>query len=105
MYCSRQGECQDVRPTEADVMIDALDEQVSEVLWSVWDPIGVNSNDTSRSEYDSFVGGVVAMLQRDPTPQRIDAHLAELERSALGLPRRSFGSRRTAVQRLVALVK
>ena len=41
-----------------------LENFVSEVLFYVWDPIGVNGMPSCRDEYDNYVPIVVAYLRR-----------------------------------------
>jgi hypothetical protein len=49
---------------------DELRRRVDEVLYYVWDPIGVADEPFARAEYDSYVPKVLELLtsQDDPTP-------------------------------------
>jgi hypothetical protein len=58
---------------------------VEQVLWDVWDPIGVNSAGAPRDEYDSYAPGVMRLLLAGATEDVLVAHLQALEADLLGM--------------------
>jgi hypothetical protein len=64
---------------------DELRRRVDEVLYYVWDPIGVSDEPFARAEYDSYVPKVLELLvsQNDPAP--ISAYLADIVNTRMGL--------------------
>ena len=64
---------------------DELRRRVDEVLYYVWDPIGVSDEPFARAEYDSYVPKVLELLvsQHDPSP--IATYLAEIISEHMGL--------------------
>lgn len=55
------------------------------VLWEDWDPIGVNDCPEAHDEYDSYVGGVCALLLSNADASRLRQHLAHIETVGMGL--------------------
>lgn len=62
-----------------------LEGRVNEVLFYVWDPIGVSHEPCARGEYDSYVPQVLKLLVQDERQESISAHLAEIVKDAMGL--------------------
>ena len=60
-------------------MISLLD-QIKELLWTEWDPIGVNGSHVGMDEYDSYARGVYRMLMEGRDHFAVSQYL---ERSAL----------------------
>ncbi len=56
-----------------------LEKRVDEVLYYVWDPIGVSSEPFARGEYRSYVGSILNMVQTDKSEKLIAEHLCEIE--------------------------
>ncbi len=59
-----------------------MERLVSEVLYWVWDPIGINDQFAARDEYDTYAWQVVALLNQDiPNSlkqEKIADHLLEV---------------------------
>jgi hypothetical protein len=65
--------------------------RVREVLWRDWDPIGVNSADCPKDEYDQYVDKVYVMLMVERrSAEEVEAYLDEVatQLMALGMPTR-----------------
>lgn len=60
-------------------------QRVSEVLWEVWDPIGVNTNPSAEGEYDSYVGDVLELLRNGCTVEDLISHLHRVETEQMGM--------------------
>jgi hypothetical protein len=58
---------------------------IEEILWRVWDPIGVNDAPEARNEYTTYVPGVQQLLQHQATDAEIMAHLIQIETERMGL--------------------
>jgi hypothetical protein len=65
---------------------DELGRRVDEVLYYVWDPIGVNEQPCARGEYENYVKGVLQTLMDNNEAEPISAHLAAIVRNSMGLP-------------------
>jgi len=48
-----------------------LSKRVSEVLYYLWDPIGVSTAPEARSEYEDYVPQVVGILERSEDAQEL----------------------------------
>jgi hypothetical protein len=59
--------------------------QIREVLMSKWDPIRVNGVPEAADEYDSYIGGVYELLERDASKESICAHLQNIEIETMGM--------------------
>lgn len=55
---------------------DELRRRVDEVLYYVWDPIGVADEPFARAEYDSYVPKVLELLTSQDDPSPIATYLA-----------------------------
>jgi len=42
--------------------IQRIQDEIRQVLVSVWDPIGIKDEPRAQGEYDSYVGGVFNLL-------------------------------------------
>ena len=60
--------------------------RVHEVLYYVWDPIGVSGQPYARTEYESYVPGVFQLVQQNDNIQPISEHLASIVRDNMALP-------------------
>ena len=58
--------------------------------WEKWDPIGVNTNPRAFGEYDSYAGGVYALLTRGASDSEIIHHLRHTETVNMGCPASSM---------------
>ena len=64
---------------------DELHRRIDEVLYYVWDPLGVADEPFARAEYEGYVPKVLELLtsQNDPTP--ISEYLAKVLETRMGL--------------------
>ncbi len=60
-------------------------EDVKDILFHEWDPIGVNDNPLCRNEYDSYATTIVRYLREGADEKKILAHLGQLQRISMGL--------------------
>jgi hypothetical protein len=65
---------------------DELGRRVDEVLYYVWDPIGINHEPCARGEYENYVSGVLQTLVDNDEPNPISDHLAAIVRNSMGFP-------------------
>jgi hypothetical protein len=61
-----------------------LSRRVDEVLYYVWDPIGISHEPCARWEYKSYVPGVLQALIDHDEVQPISDHLAFIIRDNMG---------------------
>lgn len=70
-------------------MIDFNDKELSrridEVLFYVWDPIGVADEPCARGEYVSYVPMVRKLVDQNDDIKPISSHLTDIERENMGL--------------------
>ena len=57
-----------------------------EVLYYMWDPIGVSDEPHARDEYRSYLPQVFQMLKAQADPEQIEAYLAKIAETNIGLP-------------------
>ena len=62
-----------------------LSRRVDEVLFYIWDPIGVADEPYARSEYESYVPKVRQLVEQNDDIKPISSHLAEIARDQMGL--------------------
>ena len=62
----------------------AIKQQIDQILWEVWDPIGVNRI-APRNEYSSYVGGIFGLLVSGATDDEIATHLYNIASERMGL--------------------
>jgi len=62
-----------------------LERRVDEVLFYVWDPIGVADEPYARGGYDGYVSKVFKLVVQNESPEPISAFLAEIARDRIGL--------------------
>jgi len=65
---------------------DDLCRRVDEVLYYVWDPIGVSLEPITRGEYRSYVPKVLQLVDAYDDIRPISEHLAAITSSDMGLP-------------------
>lgn len=65
-------------------MNNELKKRVDEVLYYVWDPIGVSDTGFTRSEYKDYVPTVITLLEKDDA-EGIAAYLSDVEERLMGL--------------------
>ena len=63
---------------------EELRKRVDQVLWNVWDPIGVNSSPEARDEYRSHTKKVAEMLNNGRDAYAVADYLRQLESGWLG---------------------
>lgn len=66
--------------------MDQLYRLCNEVLFYVWDPIGVSTSAAARDEYDSYAKTVFRYLQEDQNAKKIADYLGKVRTSTIGLP-------------------
>ena len=62
-----------------------LSRRVDEVLFYVWDPIGVSDDPNARWEYKSYVPKILELVEQDDEIEPISWYLEEIERDCMGL--------------------
>ncbi len=62
-----------------------LQRRVDEVLYYVWDPIGVSGAPFARAEYESYVPKVLQLVEDNDRIQPIADHLAEIINTRMGI--------------------
>jgi hypothetical protein len=62
----------------------ALVGPVRRILLERWDPIGVKGIPEAVDEYDSYIPGVVALLQQTADPLRVAAYLERIAQERMG---------------------
>ncbi|WP_298827273.1 hypothetical protein [uncultured Piscinibacter sp.] len=80
----------------SDQFATELLQRVDEVLYYLWDPLGVAREPSSRQEYSAFASEVFAALVDDADEQRLMELLLLLETDFLGLGPRPSQARRVA---------
>lgn len=63
-----------------------LDARIDEILYFIWDPIGVNDVPDARAEYLSYVPQFHSLLSNNATKEDIVSLLLRIERDDIGLP-------------------
>jgi hypothetical protein len=62
-----------------------LSKRVDEVLFYVWDPIGVADQPYARGEYESYVPRVRQLVEENDEVRPISSYLASIVRDQMGL--------------------
>ena len=62
-----------------------IKQEISQIVWEVWDPIGVNSSPEARDEYDSYVNPIYIILTNGSTDKEIASYLLEVVTEGMGL--------------------
>ena len=65
---------------------DELHKRVDEVLFYIWDPIGVSPNPDARGEYSSYVQKILEMLKDGRDAEVIGKYLGEIQSGMMSLP-------------------
>ena len=79
----------------ADIELE-LYRRVDEVLYYVWDPIGVATSPAARDEYQGYLPTVFTMLQEGMGASPIAAYLDDIATDRMGLDANLEYSRRVA---------
>ena len=64
--------------------IKELTNRVDEVLYYLWDPIGVSDEPCARGEYSTYVGSFLSLLINEKE-EKIAKRLSEIETTSMGL--------------------
>jgi len=65
----------------------AFREQINNILWNIWDPIGVNHEPGAFGEYDSYGIDILIMLfEKDISMKQLDEYLTWASHTNMGLP-------------------
>ena len=64
--------------------IKEITNRVDEVLYYLWDPIGVSDEPCARGEYSTYVGSIVSLLLNEKE-DKIAKRLSEIETTSMGL--------------------
>lgn len=62
-----------------------LRRRVDEVLFYVWDPIGVSDEPCARGEYWDYVSGILAAVEKFDEPEPIGELLAAIVTEQIGI--------------------
>ena len=68
-----------------DKRIARVWKEIDEILWTDWNPIGVNGASEARDEYQSYIGGVFRLLEEHRNEEELASHLHEIETESMGL--------------------
>jgi hypothetical protein len=77
-------------------------DSIRKILFEDWDPIGVNTNQNLRDEYDSYIAPVYRLLSNGASAAEIGDYLLKLEHD-LGMPATSKDHLPYVVRKLQAL--
>jgi hypothetical protein len=77
---------------------------VSDILFREWDPIGVNSNELCRDEYDAYVTGVVHWLLSGVDEYKLASRLSQIQRDSMGMSVIDEELHRRVARRLLGLL-
>lgn len=69
-----------------------------------WDPIGVKDIPEAADEYDSYLGDIFGLIERDSTETQISDYLRWVETHRMGLGGYSDAARRAVAASLKRLV-
>jgi hypothetical protein len=58
---------------------------VQDVLFSEWDPIGVNVNERCRDEYDAYAPMICHLLRQGVDEYKLASHLSHLQSVNMGM--------------------
>lgn len=59
--------------------------RIDEVLYYIWDPIGVNEQPFARGEYSSYVPKVMQLLLSGESKEAIASHLLSIMVKSMGI--------------------
>ena len=62
-----------------------LEKRVDEVLFYLWDPIGVSDEPYARAEYRSYVTSVLGHVENNKTANEMAGYLCTIESDSMGL--------------------
>lgn len=59
--------------------------RADEVLFYLWDPIGVSKTPEARDEYYGYLSVVFSMFKQGKSPEEVASYLTQVERDRMGL--------------------
>lgn len=65
--------------------LNELEKRVDEVLYYVWDPIGVKDEPYARAEYRSYITSVLGLIENNIPAAAIAEFLCNIESESMGL--------------------
>jgi hypothetical protein len=80
-------------------------EEVRDILFHEWDPIGLNKNPLCRNEYDSYATTIVRYLREGADEKKIHAHLNQLQKLSMGLQQLDEARDLRVARQLINLAK
>jgi len=83
--------------------IDALTQQVRQILLTDWDPSNASRSDAACSEYDSYINPLLSLLSRGATEESLMDYLHERELERMCFPPAGRSHLRRVAQKLLAL--
>lgn len=75
---------------------------IDEILWSDWDPIGINLLSSNRSEYQSYIPVIFSMVMKNASSLELEQYLDDVVKNRMGL-RSSKKSNKPVAEKIVAL--
>ena len=75
---------------------------IDEILWSDWDPIGINLLPSNRSEYQSYIPVIFSMVLKNASSLELEQYLDDVVKNRMGL-RSSKKSNKPVAEKIVAL--
>ena len=75
---------------------------IDEILWSDWDPIGINLLSSNRSEYQSYIPVIFSMVLKNASSLELEQYLDDVVKNRMGL-RSSKKSNKPVADKIVAL--
>ena len=90
---------------EGDFVIEKYEarrikQEIGRILWEQWDPIGVNSDEKARGEYDAYVNPVYVWLTDGSSDSQIAFRLLSIATERMGLSGRSVDDMASTVKAL-----
>ncbi|RAS03579.1 hypothetical protein C7415_111201 [Cupriavidus alkaliphilus] len=79
----------------ADIELE-LYKRVDEILYYVWDPVGVAYSPAARDEYQAYLPKVFALLQEGANALALSAYLDDVATARMGLEASPEHSKRVA---------
>jgi len=67
-----------------DKQLRELEHRIDEVLFYVWDPIGISDNATTRGEYSSYTSTILKYVVEEDL-NKIANQLSKIETDSMGL--------------------
>lgn len=64
--------------------LPTLKQRVDEILFYVWDPLGFAPKTEHRTEYETYVPGILSMVEKDADAKALAKRLKEIVRTQMG---------------------